>query len=79
MHAAVAVHYGGASNTFSDTGLITYLDRDWLELTKDNGDVLLVPVTAIRIVKVLQFPSNEERTLLRSPDATEIEVRIKPK
>jgi len=39
----------------SDTGTMVQLDAGWLQLVKDNGEMLLIPSTAIRIVKLLDM------------------------
>ncbi len=54
LKAQVTLYYHPAGGGISDTGHISYIDNFWLELTKDNGDVLLVPINSLRIVKVLQ-------------------------
>jgi hypothetical protein len=64
--ARVTIHY--ATQTYNDTGTITYMDDNWIELTKDNGERLLVPVIAIRIIKLLEAPKLEgEAAILLRP------------
>ncbi len=62
--ARVTVHY---INTYSDTGHMVSADNYWLELLKDNGERLLVPVTSIRLMKLLDYTdrSVQAATLLR--------------
>lgn len=55
--ARVTIYY--AIQTYSDTGTITYMDGSWVELTKDNGERLLVPALAIRVIKLLEAPKRE--------------------
>jgi hypothetical protein len=51
LNARVSVYY---ENSYTDTGAITYIDNAWVELWKDNGEVLLIPTSAIRIIKILE-------------------------
>lgn len=37
----------------SETGELLALGDGWLQIEKDNGELLLIPSTAIRIVKLL--------------------------
>ena len=39
----------------TDTGTLVQMGDDWLQLAKDNGEMLLVPYNAIRIVKLLDM------------------------
>ena len=52
LNARIMVYYNSQSS-YTDTGRVTYLDPHWLELTKDNGERLLMPTTAVRILKLL--------------------------
>ena len=45
----------GAENERSDIGTLVRIDSGWLQLIKDNGEMLLIPSTAIRIVKLLNM------------------------
>lgn len=67
-HARVTIHY---TNAVSDTGTLTYLDRSWAELLKDNGERLLIPLQAIRILKLVKAAETSEdaNMLLRAADA----------
>ncbi len=66
LNAKVMVYYNSQSS-YSDTGRITYLDTHWIELTKENGERLLVPTAAVRILKLLEVNRHTEdaATLLR--------------
>lgn len=39
----------------SDTGTLVRIGEGWLQMVKDNGDMILVPYSAIRIVKLLDM------------------------
>lgn len=52
LHARVNVYYD--NNAYSDQGILTYRDNFWVELTKDSGERLLIPTSAIRIVKLIE-------------------------
>ena len=39
----------------SETGRLLALGDGWLQIEKDNGELLLIPSTAIRIVKLLDM------------------------
>lgn len=56
LSARVNIHY---ENSYSDQGTVTYLDNHWVELTKDNGERLLIPTSAIRIIKLME-PARRE-------------------
>ena len=53
---------------YSDTGILTYLDAVWVEVTKDKGERLLIPVASIRHIKLLDAArhTDESKTLLRA-------------
>jgi hypothetical protein len=77
LNAQATIYYHPAGGGVSDTGRITYLDNYWLELTKDNGDLLLIPNSAIRIIKILQPGklSGDAGILLRAAEALPEEPR----
>jgi hypothetical protein len=50
--ARINIHY--TDNQHTDVGRLLYRDHTWIELLKDNGEHLLIPVMAIRIIKLLQ-------------------------
>lgn len=56
LNARVNVHY---ENSYTDQGTVTYLDNHWIELTKDNGEHLLIPTSAIRIIKLIETSKRE--------------------
>ena len=65
QNARVTVYY---HNGVNDTGWISYLETHWIELTKDNNERLLIPMSAIRLIKLLEAPkkNNDAETLLRA-------------
>jgi hypothetical protein len=77
LSAQVTIYYHPAGGGVSDTGRISYINNFWLELTKDNGDVLLMPTSAIRLIKVLQLNklSGEAGILLRAAEPLPEEQR----
>lgn len=68
VNARITVHYGGQAVGFSDTGILSYMDSVWIEVTKDKGERLLIPVTSIRNIRLLDSPktSGDSATLLRA-------------
>ena len=52
-------------NERSDTGTLAQVADGWLHLIKDNGEMILIPWTAIRQVKLLDMtqlvPSTDRR------------------
>ncbi len=69
LNARVMVYYNSQSS-YTDSGRVTYLDPSWLELTKENGERLLIPTAAVRIVKMLDpiRQKDDAGTLLRPLD-----------
>ena len=67
--ARVNIHY--TDNQHTDVGRLLYYDHTWIELLKDNGEHLLIPIMAIRIIKLLQpaQPSADANMLLRAADS----------
>lgn len=63
----VEVHYMLAGT--SDKGVLTAVDSQWIEITRNPGkrneDLLLVPLTAVRLVKPLTRPAEPANTLVR--------------
>ncbi len=39
----------------TDTGTILEMGEGWMQMVKDNGDMILIPNTAVRIVKLLDM------------------------
>ncbi len=68
LDARVTVQYGGQALGFSDTGTLSYMDPVWVEVTKDKGERLLIPVASIRHIKLLDTPklAGDTGTLLRA-------------
>jgi hypothetical protein len=66
LNAKVMVYYNSQSS-YTDSGRVTYLDPSWLELTKENGERLLIPIMAVRLVKILEAlrQTDDAGTLLR--------------
>ncbi len=76
LNARVMVYYNSQSS-YTDSGRVTYLDTSWLELTKENGERLLIPTTAVRLVKMLEpirLP-DDAGTLLRPLDGPPPQIR----
>ncbi len=75
LNARVTVQYGGNAMGFSDTGTLSYMDPVWVEVTKDKGERLLIPVASIRHIKLLDTPSlaGDSGSLLR-PSASVKEI-----
>ena len=67
LDARVTVQYGGQALGFSDTGTLSYMDAVWVEITKDKGERLLIPIVSIRHIKLLDTPKlkGDSGTLLR--------------
>ena len=42
----------------SEAGELIAMGDGWLQLEKDNGELLLIPFTAIRIIKLLDMTRN---------------------
>ncbi len=63
-HVTVITTVGEAERT--DTGTLVEIGDGWLQVVKDNGDMILVPSTAIRQVKLLNMthtiPGAQSRT-----------------
>lgn len=59
--------YYNSSTGYSDSGSVTYLDENWIELTKDNGEQLLVPVVAVRLLKLIEAPQTGDAGILLRP------------
>lgn len=43
----------GVDRERTDTGTLVAMEGNWIQLAKDNGEMLLFPVTAIRVIKLL--------------------------
>ena len=68
--ARVTIHYNSGQG-YRDTGTITYIDGQWIELMKDNSELILIPVLAIRLIVLLEAgkPEGESDILLRPADS----------
>jgi len=53
QHITAVTLAGGEEK--SDTGTLLRVADGWLQLVKDNGEMILIPSTAIRIVKLLDM------------------------
>jgi len=53
QHVAVLTQAG--SEEKSDTGTLQKIADGWLQVVKDNGEMILIPSTAIRLVKLLDM------------------------
>ena len=51
----------------SDTGTLLRVADGWIQLVKDNGEMILIPSTAIRIVKLLDM-AHRTQALDRAPE-----------
>ncbi len=67
LNSRVSVHYGGSAVGYSDVGTLTCLSDVWIELTKEKGERILIPVVSIRLIKLLNAPklSGDATSLLR--------------
>ena len=45
----------GTSEERSETGTLAQIGDGWLQIAKDNGDMILIPASAIRVVKLLDM------------------------
>ena len=70
LNARVMVYYNSQSS-YTDPGRLTYLDPSWLELTKENGERLLIPAAAVRLIKMVEpaRQTDDAGTLLRPVEA----------
>ena len=84
LNARVMVYYNSQSS-YTDSGRVTYLDPSWMEVTKENGERLLIPTTAVRLVKMLDpiRQMDAAGTLLRAADGPPpnraMEEKVTPK
>ncbi len=63
----VTVWTTGADDARTDTGTLLQVGEGWLQLVKDNGDMLLYPYTAIRMVKLLDMAQTLEAVNVAPP------------
>lgn len=53
QHITVITTVGSEERT--DTGKLLEMGEGWMQVQKDNGDMILIPSTAIRLVKLLNM------------------------
>ena len=46
---------GTTTDERSDTGTLLQMGDGWLQIAKDNGEMVLIPSSAVRIVKLLDM------------------------
>ncbi len=46
----------GAGTERTDTGTLVGMSENWVQLAKDNGEMLLFPHPAVRVIKLLDSP-----------------------
>ena len=51
-HVTVLSSVGGSQER-TDTGTLVEMEGSWVQLAKDNGEMLLFPASAIRVIKLL--------------------------
>ena len=74
--AKVVIHYTQQSG-YTDAGVVAFLNSHWIELVKEKGERLLIPTTAVRIIR-MQEPAHDQKealTLLRPsahPDSNDV-------
>jgi hypothetical protein len=65
----IEIQYLTDNAMYSDRGFLTDFSSQWVEITKNrskrNQEILVVPVYAIRIIKILSPPENQANHLLR--------------
>jgi hypothetical protein len=69
-HCEVEILYLTDNNVYKDRGKMRDFDSQWIELeTSGKRETFLVPISAIRLMKVLSPPDKVENLLLRPVDA----------
>lgn len=53
QHITVTTPMGNEER--AETGTLLRIGDGWIKMMKDNGDMLLIPSTAIRVVKLLNM------------------------
>ena len=43
----------GVGQERTDTGTLVAMEGNWIQVAKDNGEMLLFPFTAVRVIKLL--------------------------
>jgi len=74
----VEVHYLNYSTVLYDKAVLTAVEPGWITLTRYPGqpreEHLLIPLTAIRLLKPVEPPDSETHRLLRPVGAEELEA-----
>ena len=71
MDCEVEVIYLTDSNVYRDKGMLTECDGTFVSLQKPANELFLIPLSAIRIIKVLSSPKEPVSTLLRPAEPGE--------
>ena len=67
LGAKVSIHYSPQSGV-TDSGTVVYITNHWIELSKDKGERLLIPLAGVRLVKLIEpTPNHKEATTLLRP------------
>jgi hypothetical protein len=61
----VEVLYLTDNNVYRDRGRLADFDDRWIELRKTGNETFLIPITAVRLMKLLNPPETMENLLLR--------------
>ena len=66
LGAKVSVHYSPQSG-LTDNGTVVFISNHWIELSKEKGERLLIPLAGVRLVKLIEPTLNhkEATSLLR--------------
>lgn len=56
---------------YVDQGQLVAHSDGWIEVLKKGGETLLIPTTAIRIVKLILAPGTDSMRLLRPSDESD--------
>ena len=54
-HQHVTVLTQSGNEEKADTGTLLRITDGWLQVAKDNGELILIPSTAVRLVKLLDL------------------------
>ncbi len=71
-HVTIISSVGGGSE-HTDTGTLVQMDQTWVQLAKDNGEMLLFPFSSIRVMKLLDMEppySVPKEDFLKEPTPT---------
>ena len=73
----VEVMYLTDNNMYKDRGRLTDFGDQWIELQKGphGGDLFLIPISAVRLLKVVAAPARDVTRLLR-PAAPMVEGEL---